>query len=301
MKSDMKWTAMVLLLSTWLMTTQLFGQAQTFFIDSQGDEAWLGVQITDLNKTRASDRKLPDENGVLIDQVEKDSPAEKAGLQPKDVIVQFNGVRVFTVRQFSRMIRELLPERSITLGVVRDGTQKSFAVLLKGRPKPDIAWKGWNDSDSFPEIDIPLLRKNLDGMRERLREGVRGFSIFDSSNGRLGVTLEALSSQLGDYFGVRDGRGALVVSVRKDSPAEKSGIKAGDVIVGIGSREVASPSDVIAAVRERHEGPVEIKVVREHQPKTYTIHLEKHENEVGSYRRFPAGTKRHPNVAVRVL
>lgn len=298
MKSTKNWMAILILLSTCFMATPLFGQAQRFLLENSDEGAWLGVRISDLDKTKVSQLKVPDENGVLIDQVEKDSPAEKAGLQPKDVIVQLNGVRVFTVRQFMRMIHELLPDRSATLTVLRNGAQSSFTAVLQKRPRPEIAW---SDLGGFRSFDIPLLQEKLDGMGERLRDGLKGFSLFESSKGRLGITLQSLTPQLGEYFGVKDGRGALVVSVRKDSPADKAGIKAGDVIIVIDTREVASPSDVIAAVQSKHEGTMEIKVLREHQSKSYTVKWEEGEKQVGPSRRFPTGAKRRPLAGVRVL
>jgi S1-C subfamily serine protease len=273
--------AMILLLAN---VTQIFGQDSGVWFAELGEGAWLGVSISDLNKSKAEELKLPDENGVVIERLEKDSPAEKAGLQTNDVIIQFNDLKVLTVQQFIRMMRELLPNRTVTLVIVRSGSKKTFSVALGKRPSQlDRIHPGLR-GDVIRPFDMEPLRKNLEQLRERFgswdgppKDFSFDFSAF--SRGRLGVSLESLTPQLGDYFGAKQGHGALVVSVQEDSPADKAGLKAGDVIVGIDSRVVTSPSDVIRYVRSKDEGSFEIKILRDRQLKTIQAQFEKQEDK----------------------
>ncbi|MBZ5551980.1 MAG: PDZ domain-containing protein [Acidobacteriia bacterium] len=254
---------------------EAYGQNTYSLLEGWEDGAWLGVSISDLTKAKVSELKLPDENGVLIDSVEKDSPAQKAGLHPNDVIVQFNGVKVLTTRQFTRMMRELLPDRTSSLVVVRTGAPKTIAVTLGKHP-------GSETNDVYT-LNLAPFRKNLDELTERFHnwEGPQGAMAYllEPRQGRLGVNIDSLTPQLGEYFGVKDGHGALITSVRKESPAEKAGLKAGDVIVGIDSKEVASTEDVMRMIRAKREGDLEIKVLRDRQSKSFTVHLEKSESE----------------------
>lgn len=275
MQSGHKLVTVILAIVLLFAAVEAYGQDTFSVLEGWEDGAWLGVSISDLTKSKASEFKLSDENGVLINSVEKDSPAEKAGLQPNDVIVQFNGIKVLTTRQFTRMVRELLPDRTSNLVVMRAGTQKAFTVTLGKRPG--------SESNEFFTMNLGPLRENLENLGERFHawEGPRGAMAYlmEPRQGRLGVNIDSLSPQLGDYFGVKEGHGALITSVRKDSPAEKAGLKAGDVIVGIDSKEVASIEDVMRTVRSKGEGDLEIKVLRDRQSKSFTVHLEKPDTE----------------------
>lgn len=90
---------------------------------------------------------------------------------------------------------------------------------------------------------------------------------------RMGVRLQSLGDQLAEYFGVGERKGALVTSVREDSPAEAAGLRAGDVIVGLGDDEVDDPGDVLRAVREAEPGPTSVSIVRDGRERSLTVEL----------------------------
>jgi hypothetical protein len=104
--------------------------------------------------------------------------------------------------------------------------------------------------------------------------GERRVVIVRGGRGRLGVRLQGLTDQLGDYFGIEGGEGALVTSVTEDSPAAAAGIQAGDVIVAVGSKPVEGPGDVARAVRGAEAGPAEVTVIRDGQRRSFTVTLE---------------------------
>jgi serine protease Do len=86
-----------------------------------------------------------------------------------------------------------------------------------------------------------------------------------------GIECEPVDSQLAEYFGVK--HGLLVRSVAKGSPAEKAGLKAGDVLTSIGDRPVATPHDVIGFLRMQHQPntPVPVVVMRDHKQLTLNV------------------------------
>ncbi len=96
----------------------------------------------------------------------------------------------------------------------------------------------------------------------------------DGEGGWLGVRLQDLTEQLGDFFGVEDGHGALVTEVEDGSPAAGAGLKAGDVIVEVGGERIEDSDDVAWAVRFRDPGDrVELRIVRKGKRRTVEVEL----------------------------
>ena len=97
---------------------------------------------------------------------------------------------------------------------------------------------------------------------------------IDDDRGWLGVHLDALNGQLGEYFGVKDGAGVLVSEVVADSPAAKSGLKAGDVIVKVAGKKVDSPDALHEAMSGTKPGDdLDLQVLRKGDSKTVTAKL----------------------------
>ena len=82
-----------------------------------GGRSYLGVDIRDVTTDRMSALKLKEERGVEITMVDQDAPAGKAGLREHDVILDFNGTAVESEEQIRRLIREVPPGRTVTLGI----------------------------------------------------------------------------------------------------------------------------------------------------------------------------------------
>jgi serine protease Do len=88
----------------------------------------------------------------------------------------------------------------------------------------------------------------------------------------MGVEVEPLSGQLGEYFGVKEG--VLVRSVTKGSEAERAGVKAGDVITSVGGAKVANGTDITAQLRLARGASVSVTLMREHREMTVNVPLE---------------------------
>jgi len=91
---------------------------------------------------------------------------------------------------------------------------------------------------------------------------------------RMGISLQSMSPQLAEYFGVASHNGALVVFVHPDSPAAKAGIKAGDVILSVAGQTVEYPLSVHQILNGKPEGPIDVKVMRDKQERNFTVQLE---------------------------
>jgi serine protease Do len=101
------------------------------------------------------------------------------------------------------------------------------------------------------------------------------------SSSRSGLMVENLTPQLGDFFGARDGRGVLVRSVEKGSLAEKSGFRAGDVIVKVNGESISDSGDFTHAMHGRKSSGVNVTIVREKKEQNLTLALpDRNQSEV---------------------
>lgn len=230
---------------------------------------WLGVAISEVDAEAVDRLSLPEERGARVTDVREDSPAAEAGLREDDVIVRWNEQRVESAAQVSRLARETPAGRTVRLGVIRDGGERTVEVELgEARARRTMMLGPRQQAE---------MRRLMERARERAGDAERRMErvrVMSGRGGRLGVGLQSLTAQLGAYFGLDDRSGALVTSVREDSPAERAGLRAGDVIISVADTEVSDPMDVFQALRGREAGPVEVRVIRDRQERTLTVELE---------------------------
>jgi serine protease Do len=222
--------------------------------------AQLGVSVSDTA------------NGVRVDTVHAGSPAEKAGIREGDLVVEFDGERVRSAMQFTRLVRETPNGRSVAVAVMRDGKRQALqATPEDGRPfafddnaRRELE-RGLRDLPREYRVVPPVFRYDNYPRRfeYRLPDGYApDWAVpFMGSRGRLGVTVQSLTPDLEEYFGAKNG-GALVSSVAQDSAAAKAGIKAGDVITSINGRQVSDSDDLRRELRDL-KGEVTIVVIRD--------------------------------------
>jgi serine protease Do len=229
----------------------------------EGPGASIGVTIRDLNANEAEKAKLPQPGGVLVTSVTSGGPGSRAGLRTGDIVTEFDGDRVRSARQFSRLVRETPPGRVVKSSILRDGSSRTI----------DVAPEAGTGRDD-------LLRLG-DEMARRLEALPRNFSLeIDprsglfrrSGRGRLGLELLPLGDQLASHFGVR--QGVLVSSVDAESSAASAGLKAGDVITAIDGRPVETVADVSERVRQSPTGSVlELTIMRDKKESTLEVRV----------------------------
>jgi S1-C subfamily serine protease len=252
-------------------------ERSVFALDGRGSQ--LGVMVSDVAATSAP--------GARIDEVNEDSPAHKAGIKAGDVVVEYDGEKVRSARQFTRLVQETPEGRPVTIAVMRDGKRQTVTAT------PESGRMTWNSRGFGPEVDR-ALREAERGAREfrfdmpELREWQfhdrepRSFSyrlppnvmpFMNPTRGRLGVTVQPLTRELEEYFGATNG-GALVSSVAPDSAASKAGLKAGDVIVSINGKGVHDADDLLRELDDIH-GEATIVVMRDKKEMTLTATIER--------------------------
>lgn len=219
------------------------GEEDLQIITDGNGGGWLGVGVSEVTAGKAKELKLPAERGALLGKVVPDSPAAKAGLKQNDVVTEINGQRIEGTAQFRRMIREIPAGRSAQLTVWRDGHSQSVSVTVgKGEARGVMSLHtATPDSFSFVMPDVRELPE-IPEVGE-----LPEFSIFSSARPRLGIDAENLEGDFGNYFGAPDGEGVLIRNVFESTPAEKSGLKAGDVIISVNGERVRS----IGELREK--------------------------------------------------
>jgi S1-C subfamily serine protease len=211
----------------------------------------IGVSVTDLDP---SDTDAKTATGVRIDSVEEDSPAAKAGLQKGDIVVEFDGERVRSVRQFSRLVSETPVGRQVSAAVTRDGRRVTVNITPRDsselRGLTDETWRRLDEVREMARIAPRPVPSRPPATPRPARPPIESF--FWVTGNQIGVTVNTLSDQLKEYFGVKDG--VLVTAVSDDSAAAKAGVKAGDVIVSVNGSSIEDPTDLRARIRDIDAG-----------------------------------------------
>ena len=189
-----------------------------------GSATMIGVRLDEVTAENMKAYNLSKPEGAIVASVRPDTPAAAAGIQEKDLIIQFDGERVRSSAHLARLVQETPAGREVPMTVVRGGQNVAMRI------KP-VAASGWFDPRFHDLI-------------EDVKRGI-GDSAAGRGRGRLGASVQGLNSELAEYFGVKSG--VLVTSVGEGTAASKSGLTAGDVITAVNGTSVASVSELAAA------------------------------------------------------
>jgi serine protease Do len=246
-------------------------QSYAFSSEDAGTSSYLGVDIADVSAERLSALKLKEEKGVEVTMVDQDAPAGKAGIKERDVILTMNGTTIESGAQLRRMIHEMPPGRVVTFGLSRDGQPMTVKVQLADKHKeyPGIGPKVKDFPMVMPDIHIPDIDIPSINM------------VVVTQSARSGLTVENITPQLGEFFGVKNGNGVLVRAVEKGSRAEKAGFRAGDVIVKVNSQPIHDTSDFTHAIRSRNGSAISVGLIREKKEQNINLTMPEHKESGG--------------------
>ncbi|MBK5257730.1 MAG: Do family serine endopeptidase [Vicinamibacteria bacterium] len=186
---------------------------------------WLGVQIQSATEDIALTFKRDSAQGVVVTDVTKNSPAEKAGIQLEDYIFEVDGRLVKDNGALTSYISGLAPGTTVTLKLIRAGAEKSVKITL----------------GTFPD-STPTLSGQKDGAEEGVAE--------ETAPTNLGVDLQTLTPALRERMGLDDVRGVVVRSVEAGGAAELAGLARGDVIIMASGQEVSSVREFNSVIRK---------------------------------------------------
>ncbi|MFH2035327.1 MAG: PDZ domain-containing protein, partial [Candidatus Zixiibacteriota bacterium] len=198
------------------------------------DKAWIGIYTQTVDKDLQDAFALDSDDGVIIKMVVPDSPGDKAGLDEGDIILSINGETIVNSEHLSDYISHLKPGDQISIDLIQNGMEGKITMKLGEQADNDAYFNSIGRSPgSLPQSNS------------------RTYTYYSDNIPRpfLGVSLQSLNEQLGEYFGVKDGEGVLITEVVKDSPAEKIGLKAGDVIIDVDGTKINKDNEVSQIVR----------------------------------------------------
>jgi serine protease Do len=226
------------------------------------NKPWIGVYLQDVTADLAEAFNLSVKKGALVNDVTENSPAEEAGLKPKDVILAWDGKSVTDSQMLTELVGAGKVGDKVKLSVNRGGKEIELALTVGERKEARVYGEGNSERD----------------------RALKEYSYsYNMKRAGIGVSMQSLSGDLGDYFGVANGNGALITQVMKDTPAQRAGLKTGDVIVKVDNESVESPSDVSSIIGEKQKGDkVDLVVVREKAEKSFALEVDEIESLGGT-------------------
>lgn len=158
---------------------------------------YLGIRFQPLTADLAKSFGLDTDKGALIANVEKDAPAEKAGLKAGDIILEYDGKPITEGNELPRYVAVTPIDKKVRLTIFRDGKRQ--------------------------EVSVTIARLK-DGENQAAASG-------DNESESIGIVVQELTRELASRLGIKDIKGLIVSEVKPGSPAEEVGIFAGDLII----------------------------------------------------------------------
>jgi len=208
---------------------------------------YLGVAAQEITPQMAQAMGLPTGNpatdGALVAAVSPGSPAFRAGLQPGDVITKVDGAVVTNPGDLASDIANVDPGHDTSIEYIRGGKTSNLSVAVTLMPaNPDAGFQ--QAGTASPAAPSP-------------------------GKASLGLTLGPLTPDARSQLSLPNGAtGAVIVDVKPNSPADQAGIQAGDLLVGVGAQNIASPDDAVAAIEAAKKAgspAVALRIIRQGQ------------------------------------
>jgi serine protease Do len=186
---------------------------------------YLGIRIGEISQQDREAFSLPSSRGALVQSVEPGGPADKAGIQHGDAVIQIDNVEIKRNRDLIDYVSSLAPGTSVKVTLVRNGERKTLTAKTGVRPDTAEGTESREDNDPAP------------------------------ARSKLGVSLQELTPAVRQMYGLDDEvRGLLVTNVREVSPAGEQGLQQGDVITEVNGKPVGSIADFSATVDKAKSG-----------------------------------------------
>ncbi len=186
--------------------------------DGKVTRGWLGVVIQDVDKELAESFGLKQAGGILISEVQKDSPASKAGIKQGDVIIRLNEIVLKNVSDLRNRIALISPESEVTLHIIRRGEDKNIKVVIGEQPS-----------------DFGKGAGSIKG-----KDSLEDF----------GLILQDLTRELADKLGYEENSGVIVSDVQPGSSAAAEGLKPGYLIEEINRNKIGSLQELHAVLKQ---------------------------------------------------
>ena len=235
------------------------------------ERGWLGVSIEE-----------NEEGKVGIIAIEKESPAELAKLKEGDIVLKIEREEVASTKMLAKEIRKRKPGKTITLKIERNGKEIDVKVKLGEYSEKNVRIEL---ESKFPRLFFapkppkPPLVPKLRALRKLPKPPEppepKIFSWGLEHRKYIGIYLEEINRELSEYFGVKEGRGLLVAKITKDSPAEKAGLKVGDVIVKADGIRTERARDLTGVIQDKEKGErIKLELLRNKKVRSVEVEIE---------------------------
>ena len=223
-------------------------------------QGYLGVLVGDIDNDSAGKLKLKDARGAVITLIDHDAPAAQVGLRVNDVLLEVNGQAVEGAEAFGRMMREIPPGRKITM-----------LSQPRRRDADDDRAACRSQEARYGHLEQAEQRKRYQFAGHRAGNPGTGaggdaplpggfhMPFIGNSSLKVGALVEPLTAQMADYLGV--GNGLMVKQVARKSQAAAAGMKAFDVILKVGTDNIATVSDWDRAMRANQGKTVAVTIL----------------------------------------
>jgi serine protease Do len=181
---------------------------------------WLGVYIQAIDEDTAQLMGLKDRKGALVSKVEPGAPADQAGIERGDVIVEFDGKPVDEMEQLPRIVAGTPVGSKVEMKALRKGKKKSFSVQLG-------------------ELEA----------EERVASATH-----EEAPGAYGLNVQNISPDVAEHLDLESTEGVLITGVEPGSPAEEAGLRRGDVILEVNQEAVSDVGEFATALKGSEKG-----------------------------------------------
>lgn len=200
----------------------VFTQIKEFGRTKRG---WLGVRIQEVTPDLAESLGMKEPKGALVTSLTDRGPAADAGFEAGDVIIEFDGKGIHTMRDLPRIVASTPVGKKVTVVVIRQGNTRTLSVTLGELEKAEEQMKAEEEKET-PEDQ-------------------------DEKGMILGMRLSEITPQLRSRYRLdNDVRGVLVTGVKRNSDASEKAIRVGDVIAEVSYKPVNSPEDIEASIAD---------------------------------------------------
>jgi serine protease Do len=223
--------------------------------------SWSGKRLGIIANT--SKKKVQGTEGVVVQEVIKDTAADRTGIKAGDLIVKVDGQAVKKRGELINRITQIDYGKEFSVEVLRDTKPMQFKVVLVESTDNLSYYNYYSEkaAEALNKLDNKI-RKGVIGTKPSLRPQLGFYG--ELSNSRLRVATQDLTEQLGQYFGVENG-GVLISVVQKDGPADRAGFKAGDCIVALNGIAIGDRKSFRKELKKVKSGEVQFDVVRDRQ------------------------------------
>jgi serine protease Do len=197
---------------------------------------YFGVIPQELDEKLAEQFNMKEPEGALVSFVEKDSPADKAGIKRGDVIIEVDGKAIPAPGTLYKVVADLIVGEEVTVKVIRGGDTKELTIKVAARPDEEAK------KPEEPKKEV-----------------------------RLGMTLQNLTPDLARQLGLKEAKGVVVTGVERGSPAAEAGLMRGDVILEAAHQPVNTIDDFYSQADKLKEGEGLLLLVQRREVTQYLV------------------------------